>query len=201
MPHVRLRRRQRSASIFTILRTEDTVSIVHCYRQRARRDRKRLPTRTASASSRSMNVRRNLGGLPPARFVDGDTDMFEGSRATNALWTDRNELRGRILHSVNIAAWFPPDPNPRTGRLAINTFCPGAAPNEEPSRYSSLVLARPVGKPRVMRIDVGGLETRPPRWYLAREGCCSIHDTHLPPGSCRHGDSPCDRPILSHAYA
>ena len=71
---------------------------------------------------KAVNAEAKAGGVPPARFIDGDTDMFERIARYQCTFNGALIYRGRILHSVNMPPDFLPDPNPLTGRLTINTF-------------------------------------------------------------------------------
>lgn len=71
---------------------------------------------------RLVNEEVKQHGMPPARYVDGDSELFERLARYDAV---RNRLliyRGSMLHSVNVPHDFVPDTNPRTGRLTVNTF-------------------------------------------------------------------------------
>jgi len=61
-------------------------------------------------------------GMPPARYVDGDTPLFERIASYEARYNRALVYRGTSLHSGNIPRSFVPDSNPRTGRLTVNTF-------------------------------------------------------------------------------
>lgn len=61
-------------------------------------------------------------GMPPPRFIDGDTPLFERIARYDAAFNRVLIYSGTILHSGNIPVDFVPDPNPRTGRLTINSF-------------------------------------------------------------------------------
>jgi len=71
---------------------------------------------------KAVNAEVKTAGMPAARFIDGDTDMFERIARYECTFNGALIYRGRILHSVNTPADFVPDPNPRTGRLTVNTF-------------------------------------------------------------------------------
>ena len=71
---------------------------------------------------KAVNAEAKAGGVPPARFIDGDTDMFERIARYQCTFNGALIYRGRILHSVNMPPDFIPDPNPLTGRLTVNTF-------------------------------------------------------------------------------
>lgn len=66
-------------------------------------------------------------GIPPPRFIEGDTEQFERI-ATYACQFNRILIyRGRNLHSVNTPPSFVPIADPRRGRLTVNTFLLGEA--------------------------------------------------------------------------
>jgi hypothetical protein len=69
-----------------------------------------------------VNAEAKTCGLPPARFIDGDTEIFERIARYQCTFNGALIYRGRILHSINMPPDFRPDPNPRTGRLTVNTF-------------------------------------------------------------------------------
>jgi hypothetical protein len=71
---------------------------------------------------KAVNAEAKATGIPPARFIDGDTDMFERIARYECAFNGALVYRGRILHSVNMPRGFIPDPNPLTGRLTVNTF-------------------------------------------------------------------------------
>ena len=71
---------------------------------------------------RAVNTEVRAKGVPPPRYVDGDTELFERTARYEAAFNRALIYRGSMLHSVNVPADFVPDPNPRTGRLTLNTF-------------------------------------------------------------------------------
>lgn len=71
---------------------------------------------------RAVNAEVRSKGVPPARYVDGDTDLFERTEKYDAQFNRLLIYRGNMLHSVNVPPDFAPDANPRTGRLTVNTF-------------------------------------------------------------------------------
>lgn len=71
---------------------------------------------------RAVNAEVKAAGMPAARYVDGDTDVFERIGRYDARFNRALIYRGSMLHSVNVPADFVPDLNPRTGRLTVNTF-------------------------------------------------------------------------------
>jgi len=82
-------------------------------------------TVTAAAEDayiRTVNDEVRATGMPPARYVDGDSPLFERIGQYEAAFNRALIYRGSMLHSVNVPAGFVPDTNPRTGRLSVNTF-------------------------------------------------------------------------------
>ena len=71
---------------------------------------------------RTVNAEVKASGMPPARYVDGDTELFERIARYDAVFNRVLIYRGNMLHSVNVPQDFAPDPDPRTGRLTVNTF-------------------------------------------------------------------------------
>jgi hypothetical protein len=71
---------------------------------------------------RTVNAEVRSTGVPPARYVDGDTEFFERTAKYEAAFNRVLIYRGNMLHSVNVPPGFTPDANPRTGRLTLNTF-------------------------------------------------------------------------------
>lgn len=84
-------------------------------------------TETVTASGedeyiRKVNAEVRANGMPPARYVDGDSPLFERIGRYEAAFNRALIYRGSMLHSVNVPPDFVPDTNPRTGRLSVNTF-------------------------------------------------------------------------------
>jgi hypothetical protein len=71
---------------------------------------------------RTVNAEVKAQGMPPAQYVDGDTELFERIAKYDAAFNRALIYRGSMLHSVNVPPGFVPDTNPRTGRLTVNTF-------------------------------------------------------------------------------
>lgn len=71
---------------------------------------------------RTVNEEVRTRGLPPHQYVEGDTELFERIAKYDATFNRALIYRGNMLHSVNVPSGFVPDPNPRTGRLTLNTF-------------------------------------------------------------------------------
>ena len=84
-----------------------------------------LETMTADAEEqyiRTVNAEVRASGMPPARYVEGDSALFERIATYQAAFNRMLIYRGSMLHSVNVPADFVPDTDPRTGRLTVNTF-------------------------------------------------------------------------------
>lgn len=82
-------------------------------------------TVTAAAEDayiRAVNADVRAHGMPPPAYVDGDTEIFERIARYDAAFNRALVYRGSMLHSVNVPTGFVPDPDPRTGRLSVNTF-------------------------------------------------------------------------------
>jgi hypothetical protein len=71
---------------------------------------------------RTVNAEVRENGPPPHQYVEGDTELFERIAKYDAAFNRVLIYRGNMLHSVNVPPGFVPDPNPRTGRLTLNTF-------------------------------------------------------------------------------
>jgi hypothetical protein len=71
---------------------------------------------------RAVNAEVRSQGMPPAQYVDGDSELFERTARYDAVFNRALIYRGSMLHSVNVPRDFVPDPDPRTGRLTLNTF-------------------------------------------------------------------------------
>jgi hypothetical protein len=72
--------------------------------------------------TRAVNDEAKSGGMPPARFIDDDTPMFERIARYECAFNRALIYRGRNLHSVNTPRTFIPTTDPRAGRLTANTF-------------------------------------------------------------------------------
>lgn len=71
---------------------------------------------------KTVNSEVKAVGMPPARYPEGDSELFERIARYEAVFNRILVYRGNMLHSVNVPPDFEPDPNPRTGRLTLNTF-------------------------------------------------------------------------------
>ncbi|AQT58799.1 hypothetical protein CBP51_13735 [Cellvibrio mixtus] len=58
----------------------------------------------------------------PMAYINGSTELFEQLTSYEACFNRVVMYRSNHLHSGNIASTFNFDPNPRTGRLTLNTF-------------------------------------------------------------------------------
>lgn len=58
----------------------------------------------------------------PSGYINGSTPIFERTASYEAAFNRLVMYRGFNFHSGNIAADFPFDSNPGTGRLTLNTF-------------------------------------------------------------------------------
>jgi len=72
--------------------------------------------------TRAVNGEVKVSGVPPARFIDDDTDLFERIARYDCAFNRILIYRGRNLHSVNTPRGFAPSSDPRSGRLTVNTF-------------------------------------------------------------------------------
>jgi hypothetical protein len=69
-----------------------------------------------------VNAEVKAHGMPPARFIDGDTQMFERVASYACAFNRALVYRGNLLHSVTTPPAFVPSSDPRCGRLTVNTF-------------------------------------------------------------------------------
>jgi hypothetical protein len=81
-----------------------------------------ITAETQESYIRTVNAEVRAAGMPPAQYVDGDTELFERIARYDAVFNRVLVYRGSMLHSVNVPPDFVPDANPRTGRLTVNTF-------------------------------------------------------------------------------
>ncbi len=72
--------------------------------------------------TRAVNGEVKAAGMPPARFIDEDTELFERIARYDCVFNRVLIYRGRNLHSVNTPRGFTPTADPRSGRLTANTF-------------------------------------------------------------------------------
>ena len=66
-------------------------------------------------------------GLPEAKYIGGDTTLFERIDGVQPAFNRAAIYRGCNLHSGDIAEDFRFDPSPLTGRLTLNAFLLGEA--------------------------------------------------------------------------
>jgi hypothetical protein len=59
---------------------------------------------------------------PGAGYINGNTALFEQISKQDGVYNRMLVYRRNVLHSGCIGADFVPDPDPRTGRLSINSF-------------------------------------------------------------------------------
>jgi hypothetical protein len=71
---------------------------------------------------RTVNAEVKSLGTPPARFIEGDTELFERIARYDCTFNRAIVYRGSNLHSVNTPADYVPSLDPRSGRLTVNTF-------------------------------------------------------------------------------
>ena len=61
-------------------------------------------------------------GVPPAQYIEGDTDLFEKVGGVDARFNRVAAYFSNALHSGEIRRDAPLDPTPSRGRLTISTF-------------------------------------------------------------------------------
>lgn len=71
---------------------------------------------------RSLEAENGGPNLPQSDFINGDTALFTQIHKQDAAFNRIVIYRRNSLHSGAIPSEFLPDPNPRTGRLSINSF-------------------------------------------------------------------------------
>jgi hypothetical protein len=69
-----------------------------------------------------VNSEVKANGMPPARFIDEDTAMFQRIARYDCTFNRAIIYRGNSLHSVSTPPAFVPNSDPRAGRLTVNTF-------------------------------------------------------------------------------
>ena len=78
---------------------------------------------SARAQSFSAALQDELeASAPPSGYINGDTALFQQTASFDARFNRLVIYRATMLHAGDIAADFRFDPNPRTGRLSINSF-------------------------------------------------------------------------------
>jgi len=80
-------------------------------------DEARLP-----AYNRAVNAEVMRQGLPPARYLDGDTPLYERIGRYEAKFNRLLIYRGNTLHGAEIPEGTLLTDDPATGRFSINTF-------------------------------------------------------------------------------
>ncbi|MBM0105441.1 hypothetical protein JM946_11815 [Steroidobacter sp. S1-65] len=72
----------------------------------------------------SQALEAECGGLdrPAAEYINGDTAIFEQVARAESVFNRMLVYRRNSLHSGSIDRSFVPNPDPRTGRLSINSF-------------------------------------------------------------------------------
>ena len=80
-------------------------------------DEARLP-----AYNRAVNAEVMRQGLPPARYLDGDTPLYERIGRYEAKFNRLLIYRGNTLHGAEIQEGTLLTDDPATGRFSINTF-------------------------------------------------------------------------------
>jgi hypothetical protein len=71
---------------------------------------------------RLVNLEVKSSGMPPPRFIDEDTTLFQRIARYDCAFNRVLIYRGNSLHSVNTPPSYIPNSNPRAGRLTVNTF-------------------------------------------------------------------------------
>ncbi len=61
-------------------------------------------------------------GLPDARYISGDTDLFERIHRVDGFFNTMILYRGNTLHCADLPTDFAPETDPQTGRLTLNLF-------------------------------------------------------------------------------
>jgi hypothetical protein len=71
---------------------------------------------------RTVNAEVRSQGMPPSRFIDDSTNLFERVAKYDAVFNRMLIYAGSFLHSGNVPPDAATDADPRTGRLTLNTF-------------------------------------------------------------------------------
>ncbi|HVY24394.1 MAG TPA: DUF6445 family protein [Steroidobacteraceae bacterium] len=71
---------------------------------------------------RSLESENDGPNMPAPEYINGDTPLFEQIEKQDGVFNRVLIYRRNSLHSGCIGRDFIPDPNPRTGRLSINSF-------------------------------------------------------------------------------
>lgn len=72
--------------------------------------------------SRALDAECAGSDRPASEYINGDTALFEEIARAEGVFNRMLVYRRNSLHSGSIERTFVPDPNPRTGRLSINSF-------------------------------------------------------------------------------
>jgi hypothetical protein len=70
----------------------------------------------------AVNMEIMKQGMPPARYISGDTPLYQRIAHHEALFNRVLVYRGNTLHSADIPDDVTLTDDPRTGRFSINTF-------------------------------------------------------------------------------
>ncbi len=71
---------------------------------------------------RSLESENDGPNMPERAYINGSTALFEEIDRADGVYNRMLVYPRNILHSGCIEAGFQPDPDPRTGRLSINSF-------------------------------------------------------------------------------
>lgn len=71
---------------------------------------------------RSLEEENDGPNLPGPEYINGDTPLYKQIMNVEAVFNRFIIYRRNSLHSGSLGKEFIPDPNPRTGRISINTF-------------------------------------------------------------------------------
>jgi len=91
------------------------------YRQRATGFETVDASRLAAFSA-ALRSEIDLRGLPPPRYVAGDTEIYEQVARYDARFNRALIYRGHTLHCADIPDGLTLSSDPRSGRLTVNTF-------------------------------------------------------------------------------
>lgn len=69
-----------------------------------------------------VNLEVKSNGMPPPRFIDEDTPLFQRIARYDCVFNRALIYRGNSLHSVNTPPSYVPNRDARAGRLTVNTF-------------------------------------------------------------------------------
>jgi hypothetical protein len=119
IPHVDSLSKQGLATIHYLFKTNLGGTAFYRHRQTGFEsiDESRNATYASSLQAESLGPH-----VPGASYINGDTPLFEQIAKQDGVFNRMLVYRRNVLHSGCIGADFVPDPNPRTGRLSINSF-------------------------------------------------------------------------------